>query len=267
MDSSFARRLEDQARKSHARIGIGLWEADADLLKSLREAAEFAELVVVGNSSESGLEYIHSEQPWNDLIRLLAEGKIDGAVRGNLPAGRTMRALAKEFDIKVRRLALLELSGWAFLFGPVGIDEGETISDRLGLVTDGVKYLRRMGIEPRVSVLSGGRMEDLGRSERVDRSLAEAEFIATRAREAGIEAKHKGILIENCRGDDIIVAPEGVSGNLVFRTLLLLCGANSLGAPVLMDRVFVDSSRARGNFNGPIMLASAMAGIREHRLD
>ncbi len=259
MDSSFACSLEDQARKSRARIGIGLWKADANLLKSLHETADFAELVVVGDASESGLECIHSEQPWNDLVRLLAEGRIDGAVRGNLPAGRTMRALSEEFDIKVRRLALLELSGWAFLFGPVGIDEGETISDRLGLIMEGTKYLRRMGIEPNVSVLSGGRLEDLGRSERVDRSLAEAEFIAARARESGIEAKHKGILIESCRGDDMIIAPEGVSGNLVFRTLLLLCGANSLGAPVLMDKVFVDSSRARGNFNGPVMLASAMA--------
>jgi putative methanogen marker protein 4 len=261
MDSSFARRLEDQARKSRARIGIGLWEANSNLIASLHEASEFAELVVVGDTIVDGLESIPSEQPWNDLVNLLAEGKIDSAVRGNLPAGRTMRALAKEFEIKVRRLALIELSGWAFLFGPVGIDEGETISDRLGLVTEGAKYLRRMGIEPKVSVLSGGRLEDLGRSERVDRSLAEAEFIAARAREAGIEAKHRGILIESCRGDDIVIAPEGVSGNLVFRTLLLLCGANSLGAPVLMEKVFVDSSRARGNFNGPLMLASAMAGM------
>jgi len=259
MDSSHISRLEVQARKSRARVGIGLWKADATLLKSLHEAAEFAELVVVGDACESGLECVHSEQPWNDLVHLLAEGKIDGAVRGNLPAGRTMRALARQFDIKVRRLALIELSGWAFLFGPVGIDEGETISDRLGLVLEGTKYLRRMGVSPKVSVLSGGRLEDLGRSERVDRSLAGAEFIAARARDAGIEAKHKGILIESCRGDDMIIAPDGVSGNLVFRTLLLLCGANSLGAPVLMDKVFVDSSRARGNFNGPVMLASAMA--------
>jgi putative methanogen marker protein 4 len=265
MDHNFVRHLEDRARKRRARIGIGLWKADANLIASLHEAAEFAELVVVGDTIVNGMESIPSEMPWNDLVRLLAERKIDGAVRGNLPAGRTMRALAREFDIKVKRLALIELSGWAFLFGPVGIDEGETISDRLDLVTEGAKYLRRMGIEPKVSVLSGGRLEDLGRSERVDISLAEAEFIATRAREAGAEAKHRGILIESCRGDDIIIAPEGVSGNLVFRTLLLLCGASSLGAPVLMDRVFVDSSRARGNFNGPLMLASAMVGMREKR--
>jgi hypothetical protein len=32
---------------------------------------------------------------------------------------------------------------------------------------------------------------------------------------------------------------------------------------VLMDRVFVDSSRARGGFDGPVMLASSMVAMRE----
>ncbi|HPU51185.1 MAG TPA: OB-fold nucleic acid binding domain-containing protein, partial [Burkholderiaceae bacterium] len=41
----------------------------------------------------------------------LKSGEIDGAVRGNLPAGRTMKCLAREFNIKVRRLALVEQSG------------------------------------------------------------------------------------------------------------------------------------------------------------
>jgi len=43
--------------------------------------------------------------------------------------------------------------------------------------------------------------------------------------------------------------------------MLLLCGAESYGAPVLMDKVFVDSTRARGNFDGPVMLASCMVGM------
>jgi predicted methyltransferase MtxX (methanogen marker protein 4) len=170
-----------------------------------------------------------------------------------------MHALARQFEIKVRRLALLAIPGWAFFLSPVGIDEGETVSDRLSLVAEGAKFLGRLGIKPRVSVLSGGRMEDLGRSERVDRSLAEGELIASRARDQGISALHRGILIESCHGDDLIVAPEGISGNLAFRTLLFLCRARAFGAPVLMEKVFVDTSRARGEFNGPIMLASALA--------
>jgi putative methanogen marker protein 4 len=264
MDSAFVRSLEEKARARHARIGIGIWNADEKLVASLQSATEFADLLLVGEPCcDCALDYVTTKEPWKELVRLLADGEIEGAVRGNLPAGRTMRALTERFDIKVRRLALLELSGWSFLLGPVGIDEGETISDRLGLVLDGARFLQHFGVLPKAAVLSGGRMEDLGRSERVDRSLAEGELIAARAREAGVEAQHRGILIESCRNSDIIIAPEGVSGNLIFRTLLLLCGANSFGAPVLMEKVFVDSSRARGNFDGPIMLASSMVGMKE----
>lgn len=264
MDGTFVRQLEDRARTRRARIGIGVWKANPELTASLLPARQFADLVVVGEANaDCGLDVIASQEPWRDLPRLLFEGQIDGAVRGNLPASRTMKAISEQFSVKVRRLALIELQGWSFFFGPVGIDEGESISDRLSLVLKGTEYLRRLGVSPKASVLSGGRMEDLGRSERVDKSLAEAEFIAARARDRGVEAFHKGILIEDCRGDDLIIAPEGVSGNLVFRTLLLLCGANSLGAPVMMEKVFVDSSRARGNFNGPVALASALAAIRE----
>jgi len=174
-----------------------------------------------------------------------------------------MRALAEEFRLPVRRLALLELSGWAFLLGPVGIDEGETVQDRLDLLLGGSKLLQNMGVLPRAAVLSGGRREDRGRCERVDRSLLEGDQIAARALKAGIDAEHKGILIENCRGDDIVIAPDGISGNLIFRTLMLLCGAQSYGAPAMMEKIFIDSSRARSGFDGPVMLAGAMAGMRK----
>jgi putative methanogen marker protein 4 len=262
MNDQFLSDLEARAKKNHARIGIGIWKSDGELVSSLKGAEEYAELLVVGQMEEqSDLEVHRSDEPWQELARMLASGEIDGAVRGNLPASRTMRALARQFDIRVRRLALLALPGWSFFFGPVGIDEGETVSHRLSLVTEGAKFLQRLGIDPRVSVLSGGRLEDLGRSERVDRSLAEGELIASRAREQGTTARHRGILIEDCLGDDLIIAPEGISGNLAFRTLLYLCRARAFGAPVLMEKVFVDSSRARGDFNGPVMLASALARI------
>lgn len=267
MDSSIVLSLQEKARAKRARIGIGIWNADAALIQSLQSSAEYADLLLVGEPGcdchdLGGLECTHSKEPCKELVQLLASGEIDGAVRGNLPAGRTMRCLAEQFGVRVRRLALLELSGWAFMLGPVGIDEGESMSDRLELVLGGAQFLENLGVCPKAAVLSGGRIEDRGRCERVDRSLAEGELIAARVREAGIEVTHRGILIESCRGDDIVIAPEGVSGNLIFRTLLLLCKAQSYGAPVLMDRIFIDSSRARGGFDGPVMLASALAGMK-----
>jgi putative methanogen marker protein 4 len=265
MDSTFISSLKKRAKSRHARIGIGIWNANEELIASLSSAKEYADLLLVGDPGCkcSSLNCIASKEPWKELVSLLAEGEIDGAVRGNLPASRTMREVSHRFEVRVKRLALIELSGWAFLLGPVGIDEGESMADRLELLQGASRFLQGNGVFPKAAVLSGGRMEDRGRCERVDRSLAEGELIAARAQEAGLEARHKGILIENCRDDDIIIAPDGVSGNLIFRTLLLLCNAQSYGAPVLMDKVFVDSSRSRGGFDGPVMLASAMAGMKK----
>jgi len=271
MNADFVASLHELASSRRARIGIGISPGEsstvAGLVRSLEAASEYAELVAVTGCGQCPkmppLEVIESEDPATELVDLLARGEIDGAVRGNVSASRAMKTIARRFSIKVRRMVLMNLNGWSFFLGPVGIDEGDTVGDRLDLTLRGGAYLRRLGVDPSLAVLSGGRMEDLGRSYRIDRSLAEGELIASQAREAGLRAVHRTILIEDCRGDDLIVAPDGISGNLVFRTLMLLCGAEALGAPVLMERVFVDSSRARKDFLGPVTLASALVAMEE----
>jgi putative methanogen marker protein 4 len=265
LDAAFVDRLEKEAIKRKARIGIGLSGGGSEILKGIEPASEYADIVIVGDpgcNCPPELELIPAQDPATELVRLLARGEIDGAVRGNVSASKAMRSLAGVFEVRVRRLSLLVLPGWSFFLAPVGIDEGDSITDRRDLAVMGASYLKKMGIDPKISILSGGRMEDLGRSQKVDQTLAEAELVARLAREAGVKARHPGILIETCRGDDLIIAPDGISGNLIFRTLMLLSGAKGLGAPVIMDPVFVDSSRARKEFVGPIMLASALVGMK-----
>lgn len=265
MDHGFIDLLREKARSRRARIGIGLVNPSRDVLESLVPAGRYAEIIAVGNAAPEGIELIRSDSPEDDLIRLLMRSEIDGAVRGNISATRTMRALSR-VGIDVMRMALLELGGWAFFLAPVGIDEGDTLQEKLELAMRGASFLKTMGVEPRVSVLSGGRLEDVGRSSKVDTSLAHGEFVAARLREGGVNAVHRGILIESARGDDLVLAPDGVSGNLLFRTMLLICGAAALGAPVLTDQIiFVDSTRARSEFTGPVILAGALVSMREGR--
>ncbi|MEA2045995.1 MAG: methanogenesis marker protein Mmp4/MtxX [Euryarchaeota archaeon] len=264
MDAEFISRLEDAARTRRARIGVGMDGGGSRLLKGIEAASEYAEIVIVGDPGcDCELERVETKNPPSALVDLLARGEIDGAVRGNTSATRAVKALVDAFEIRVRRISLLELSGWSFFLAPVGIAEGDSISDRRDLAVMGAGYIRAMGVDPVVSILSGGRMEDLGRSGRVDRTLAEGELVARLASNAGVRAHHRGILIETCKGDDLIVAPDGISGNLIFRTMMLLSGVKGFGAPVIMDRIFVDSSRARKDFVGPIMLASALVRMKE----
>jgi predicted methyltransferase MtxX (methanogen marker protein 4) len=128
-----------------------------------------------------------------------------------------------------------------------------------------VKLLRRMGVEPRIGVLSGGRLGDKGRHPVVDRTLSDAEEVTGRGVAAGLDVKDFEILIEDAAIDrNFILAPDGISGNLIFRTLHFLGRGKALGAVVLnIDRVFVDTSRAKSSYVDSIALASALVGRRK----
>ena len=258
--------IEIKARKNHARIGLGIGKVSEKLIRSAQSASEYADVVLVGDEKEikamgTNLEIIHANEPSKKLIELLLTGKIDGAVRGTLSATKTLSQLKKSLDVnKVYRAALLERAdGRLFFLAPVGIDEGNSVDDKVELIKRGARLFERLGVKMRVGILSGGRFEDKGRDKTVDRTLEEAELVTEKVCALGIEVKNYSILIEDAIQEaNFIMAPDGISGNLIFRTLVFLGGGYGHGAPVLMDKVFVDTSRVGEDYTRAIMLASAL---------
>jgi len=239
-------------------IGIGLAEPNEQLIHAVEvAAAEGISVIIFAPRSmvpSPGITYRLSDNPESDLIDALMQGQIDGAVRGTLPANSTLRRLRDAAGVDhLERIALLEtIDGRKFLLAPVGIDEGSTVRSRINLVQSATRLAEQIGMNRRVAILSGGRLGDLGRNPDVDRSLAEAELIA---RLTG--GDHCEILIEDAVGEyGIIIAPDGISGNLIFRTLVLLGSGTGHGAPVVnIDGTFVDTSRATESFGNAIRLA------------
>ena len=260
--------IRNRAKACRARVGIGIADGTASesMIADIESARGFADVVLIGDEKElsatgTDLEIIHSDKPEVELVDRLVDGRIDAAVRGTLGATKTHRYLKSVLGVsRLERLALLTTAdGVPFFLVPVGIDEGNSVADRVDLVSKSVNAIRRFGIPEKVAVLSGGRFEDAGRSEIVDQSLADGEVVAERLCELGIDAKHYGILIEDAIGGaNVIVAPDGITGNLIFRTLTFLGGGGGFGAPVFADLVFVDTSRVKVKFSDAIMLASAL---------
>ena len=198
-----------------------------------------------------------SPDPEVQISRDLFSGKIDAAVRGTLPANETLRALKQAAGVDhLERIALLETAGGKkFFLAPVGVDEGATVEAKVELIRKGREIARRFGLPEKAGVLSGGRLGDIGRHKQVDRSMAEAELVA---RITG--AVHYEILIEDAIRDcGLILAPDGISGNLIFRTLTFLGAGKGHGAPVLnIGRIFVDTSRASPDYTNALLLAASM---------
>lgn len=109
-------------------------------------------------------------------------------------------------------------------------------------------------------------MGDIGRDPKVDKTIAEAEELVSILKTQGVSnnAHHHEILIENaiaarCR---IILAPDGVSGNLIYRTLVHLGNGKSHGAWYYnLPHPIIDTSRVGPTFEyeSAIAFASAIA--------
>ena len=236
---------------STAKIGIGASrKLHADTLKHLSRLGCEVRLVRFTNTKE--------------LVHALKDSELDAAVRGTLSSGEALRSLRLEFGLnRIMRTAIMESAQKKnFLLTPVGIDEGLTVDARLDLVENTIAYFSRIRWKPKIGVLSKGRLEDVGRGEEIRTSVEEGELLAKKLRGKGHAARHYGILIEDALKDcDIIVAPDGVSGNLVFRSIYFVGGGKAFGAPVVnLDRVFVDTSRAKSDFSDSVMIAAGLAG-------
>jgi len=218
-----------------------------------------------------GFKLVESDEPWLTLLELLKSGEVDAAVRGTLSASKVLKTVKQLYGLeKLHRIALLETAdGRTFFFAPVGIDEGDTVKDKFTLIEHAVKLHKLLGLKPKIAILSGGRLEDFGRSLQVDRMLCEGEFLASMVKREGVaeEVKHYGILIEDAIADEatFILAPDGVSGNLIFRTLEFLGGGRGIAAVYtdLLPTVLLDVSRAMKDFSEAIALASALVELSQ----
>ncbi|MDY6964397.1 MAG: methanogenesis marker protein Mmp4/MtxX [Halobacteriota archaeon] len=261
------RKIDTITKGSIVRVGIGVDYPHENVIFYAIDAEDFADIVLVGDeekisSTGTDIEIIDTKSPEKELISLLVEGEIDAAVRGNLRASETLNQLKTQTNLeKIYRMALLQTTSKdTFFLSPVGIDEGKSAEEKIEIIRLGSELLKRFDLEAKVGVLSGGRFGDVGRSEVVDRSLEEAELIVQKVTGMGICAKHHQILIEDAvKESNIIIAPDGISGNLIFRTLVLLGGGMGFGAPILMDKVFIDTSRASDSYGRAIKLASMLA--------
>ncbi|MDI9632748.1 MAG: methanogenesis marker protein Mmp4/MtxX [Methanolinea sp.] len=245
------------------RIGIGVLSDAQKVWESIGRARVRSRIVAYAKTGTGdaprGIPVEESANPWDALAQDLYAGKIDAAVRGTLPSGAALRSLKRVAAVDhLERAALLEDNkGHRFLLAPVGIDEGWTVVEKVGIAKRARDLACRLGLAGEVAILSGGRLSDAGRHPRVDESLSHAELVS---RLTGFP--HLEILIEDAvERCSVVIAPDGICGNLIFRTLVLVGGGRGCGAPVLnIDRVFIDTSRASPDYANALRLAEFLAG-------
>ncbi|MCD7781828.1 MAG: methanogenesis marker protein Mmp4/MtxX [Methanosphaera sp.] len=180
-----------------------------------------------------------------ELVEYMNDPSIDGTIRGSLESNiiKTIR----ETHPHIFRASILEIDGHKFMLTPVGIDECDTVNAKKTIIRECSRIVKNSGHDPRIALISGGRKQDKGRSPKIDKSIDECEEVVHEL-EDDMDIKHYYILIEEAIRDhrNIIVAPDGITGNIIFRSLVLVGGVKSYGAITLKhDKLFIDTSRSQ----------------------
>lgn len=200
------------------------------------------------------------------LAEDLADGSIDAAVRGDLSSSKLLPLVRKALGLTaLERVVLLQVRGRVVFVAPVGIDEGWTVEQRVDMAVRTTALMKKLGYEHvRIAVMSGGRSEDGGRNPVVDQTLADAKAIVARLTQQGYDAYDAQILLEDAVEDaDLIIAPDGIAGNLIFRCLHFIGGIPALGAPLINSpKVFVDTSRVKTDYTDSIALAMRLTEVK-----
>lgn len=261
------------------RIVAGLGENE-NIIKASNELNEIDDLEISLVKTE------------DELIEAFKNPEIDAVIRGSLKASKVIKAI-KEFksDKTINRTTYINTedeegfsNNYEFLLAPVGIDEGKNIEEKIILAVQAANFIQYLGKMPKIAVLAEGRKDDLGRSERIDESLISSEELTNRLIETFKELdnfdndsdeisknysiKNYYILLEQAIEDgyNIILANDGIFGNIMFRTLVLLDKWPSYGAVTLgIEEIFIDTSRDQTveGYVRSLKLAYNLAKLRE----
>lgn len=233
------------------KVGVGALSANDSVIRLSAEDAERAGMDVT--------IYTNPEA----LVDALIAGDVDAAARGTLDSATTLAVIRDRFEIEhVLRVAYMRTAfEKPFFLAPVGVDDCPTYAAKEELLDWIVKYSKVFNIFPRIGVLSGGRIADQEKREGIGDSIDEARSLVKKAQELGLSARFYEILIEDAiKSSNIIITPDGVAGNLIFRTLYYLGAGDSYGAPIVnINRVFVDTSRGKSDYTSAIKLAAILA--------
>ncbi len=277
-------KFKSKTKNKTANIGIGLGDIEESNRNIITTTVNFlrnndSQIFFVGNNSTISLirkilpnnpsiHLIESLNPEREVFELFDNNVFASFIRGSFSSSKFLENLKKHYDLKeINRLALFETSkGYQFFFGPVGIDECNDLNKKLSFIKLALQELESLNIKPKISILSGGRENDKGRDRTVDKTMRDAnEIVETlKKQHPDLAITHDEILIENAINtkSNLIIAPDGVSGNLIYRTLVHLGGGKAYGAIYMgISKNIIDTSRVGeiSEIQGALLLALALA--------
>ena len=148
-----------------------------------------------------------------------------------------------------RIACLLKNNNKLLLIAPVGIDEGNTINEKIKIINYGLYLLKKIGIKAKIGIYERELKEKL--------NIYPNNIILKNIR-TKYNFKLKLFSLENFSksyfSSNYLIFPNGITGNLVFRTLTHICNLDGFGAPIKINfikeynKIYIDTSRSLNHY-------------------
>jgi len=262
-EKTFKEIVEMAEKKDRPKIAFGLQEEEKEILASLKKGKKYADIILVtpkGITKVVGFEVVASENPEEKIATMLAQGEVDGIIRGTIDDFKTYEAYRQITNCKkVINPALMEdTKGREFFLSPGSNPEGWEKEERLFIAEQIAEFAKGLGIKPIIAVFAAERHETYPRKKHIrdgvvgilNKTYEDAEWIVAELVKKGYSAKNWAIDLNPAIEAEcnIIVPVNGMVGNQIFRALYV-CGSKMLACPRLgLPHCYEDNSRTERDF-------------------
>ncbi len=266
--TQFEKIIKERIKLGKPKIGFGLKEPNKEILKSLIKSKKYAEIILIGPNAikdVKGFKKIISEESEKELAKTLFNEEVEGIVRGTIDDFKTFEAYSALIGDKKSKeilgLALMEdFYGRQFFISNGSNPHGWTNEEKIRDCEGVIEFMKtELGIKPKIGFITGVRHETYARKKGIkegvqgilNQTYEDAEFIVDYFAKKGIDARNYAIEIETALKDgcNIIVPPNGMVGNQIFRTLVLVGGGKMLtGSRANLPHPYEDNSRSETDF-------------------
>jgi predicted methyltransferase MtxX (methanogen marker protein 4) len=233
--------VDELSTKKRNRIAVGVLHDYPLSVESLKKVKDRVEIVVVGPKKIDDFEFVESSDA-HDLVRLAKDNKVDAVFRGNFDAVEVYEAIHEIFEFNgsvvgispmvIKKVQSIEenLNGLRCLL-PASPSNYKGVKSKIENIDANIKFFESFGIKPRIGLLSAGKPIDvLEGIPEIDKTITEAEFLAKWYTDKGYEAKHFNHQVEYAViNSEIVVYPDGISGNQGLRAVLFFGDNDMLG--------------------------------------
>jgi len=267
-ETQFEKVIRERIRLGKPKIAFGLAKPNKEVLKSLTKSKKYASIILVGPKEirqVKGFEKVISENPEQKLAEMLFNREVEGIVRGTIDDFKTFEAyeslIGKAKAKKMSILGLMEdFYGRQFFLSEGSNPYGWTKEEKIKACESIIEFMKKeMGIKPKIGFITGVRHETYKRKKNIkkwpqsylNQTYKDAEECVKYFKKKKIQAKNYAIEIETAlkEGCNIIVPPNGMVGNQIFRTLVLIGGGKILtGSRINLPHCYEDNSRSETDF-------------------